>query len=66
MIIQWTNKYSGEQGYVKSLNRKEGYFKNTFNENEAKKYSGKSVKKIIELLNNFCSDNVYQAIDIKN
>ncbi len=63
MIIQWTNKHSGEQGFVKCLNKKDGYFENTFNENEAKKYSERSINKTIGLLNVFCPDNIYQAVD---
>lgn len=66
MIIKWTNKYSGEQGYVKSLNRQDGYFENTFDENEAESYSEKNVNEIIELLYNFCSDNNYQTVVSEN
>lgn len=62
MIIKWTNKWSGEQGFVKSLNRKEGYFVNTFDSDKAKSYSEKTVNKIIELLDGYCSDNIYQAV----
>lgn len=62
MIIKWTNKWSGEQGFVKSLNRKEGYFVNTFDSDKAKSYSEKNVNRIIELLESYCSDNIYQAV----
>lgn len=30
-IIQWTNKYSGESGYVASISEKNRYFNNTYN-----------------------------------
>ena len=36
MIIKWVNKYSHEEGYVKSINRKERHFENTFDTSEAK------------------------------
>lgn len=62
MIIKWTNKWSGEQGFVKSLNRKEGYFVNTFDSDKAKSYSEKNVNRILELLESYCSDNIYQAV----
>ena len=62
MKIKWTNKCSGEQGYVKSLNRKGNYFVNTFDIKEAKSYSEKNVNNIIDLLEKYCSDNIYQAV----
>lgn len=54
MIIQWTNKYSNEQGYVKSINTKERHFVNTFNREEAKNYKQKrNAVKVIEQLTSF-------------
>ena len=41
IIIQWTNKYSKEKGYVKTLNGNNKYFENTFDVNCAKIYSSK-------------------------
>lgn len=38
MIIKWTNKFSGETGYVKQVKTKEKCFENTFNRGEAKEY----------------------------
>lgn len=52
--IKWTNKYSGEVGYVKSVSNKEGHFNNTFDENKAKKYdSSIKAEKVIEKLISF-------------
>ena len=62
MKIMWKNKFSGETGYVKSLNRKQKYFENTFNVDEAKVYSAKTVEKTIQLLNEYCDANIYEAI----
>lgn len=65
MIIRWTNKHSGEQGYVKKLNRKEKYFENTFERSEALAVSDKKgvAARTINLLNEYCPDNVYEAIE---
>lgn len=38
-IICWRNKFSGEEGFVKKVSHKLGYFEATKNENEAKTYS---------------------------
>ncbi len=38
-IIKWRNKFSGDTGFVKSINKKEGHFVNTFEQDEAKSYS---------------------------
>ena len=38
-VIKWTNKFSGEQGYVKSVKKTDGYFINTFDIDEAKTFS---------------------------
>lgn len=53
MKIRWTNKYSGESGFVKWVDYKKHHFHNTFNENEAKKYASvesaqKTIYKLIE------------------
>lgn len=61
-IIKWTNKYSKEEGYVKCLNRKEGYFENTFERSEAKAYKKQALKSIISTLCNYCNDNDYEAV----
>ena len=39
-IIKWTNKFSGETGYVKSLRKAKGCFINTFDKEEARRFSG--------------------------
>ena len=48
--IQWTNKFSGETGYVKSILVKKGHFENTFDIEEAKKYSKSEALKAVSTL----------------
>ena len=50
VIIKWTNKNSNETGYVASLSTKNEYFINTFEEENAKRYSEKSVAGIMKKL----------------
>lgn len=62
MIIKWTNKYSGEVGYVKKMNYRQRYFENTWNQKEAKIFSKDTVMKALELLQDYCPDNIYEAV----
>lgn len=62
-VIQWTNKWSGEQGFVKSLNRKENYFENTFDKNEAKQFSESAITQTVNLLTKFEANNDYCGVD---
>lgn len=49
--LKWTNKFSGEVGYVKSVSAAKGYFINTFDKDEAKTYrSEKMISKDLETL----------------
>jgi hypothetical protein len=53
MAIKWINKFSGEQGYVKSINTKEKHFINTWEQSEAKVYkteasAQKAISRLIE------------------
>ena len=41
MIIKWTNKFSGESGYVKSISVKGKHFNNTYNKDEARVFTSK-------------------------
>lgn len=42
VIIKWTNKFSGEVGYVKQLRSKDKCFENTYEKSEAKRYASMS------------------------
>ena len=43
--IQWTNKVSGETGYVMNFSKKQGHFENTFEESQAKEYKTEAAAK---------------------
>ena len=38
MNIRWTNKLSQESGYVKTISKAKGYFINTYDKAEARKF----------------------------
>lgn len=58
--IKWTNKFSNETGYVKSIQNKKGYFEATFIEEEARKYKSKNEAiSCIPILEKLCPDNTY-------
>ncbi len=63
MIVRWTNKCSGEQGYVKVIRHKEGYFENTFEQSQAKNYSPSRIGQVIKTLENLCGDNTYEGVN---
>ena len=50
-VIKWTNKMSGETGYVKSVSRARGCFINTWDKSDAKKYqTDKQIDKDMQIL----------------
>lgn len=66
-ILKWTNKYSGETGYVASVSSKEQHFNNTYDKEEAKRYqSESSVKRIITCLTAMgeADNNVFEAVSV--
>ena len=65
VVLKWTNKYSGETGYVASVSTKEQCFVNTFNKEEAKSYSEKAVKGILTKLDNYheTDNNIFEVIE---
>lgn len=51
VVLKWRNKFSGEEGYVASVSKAKGYFINTFDKAEAKKYANEtSVQKDLATL----------------
>ena len=50
VIIKWTNKFSHESGFVASLSTKNECFINTFEQENARRYSEKSVSGIMKKL----------------
>ena len=65
VVLKWTNKYSGETGYVASVSTKEQCFVNTVNMDEAKRYSEKAVKGILTKLDNYheTDNNIFEMIE---
>ncbi len=65
-IIKWTNKYSNEQGYVKSVKKADGHFVNTFDATEAKAYSRQC--DVVKALNTLeaigeTKDNIFEIVE---
>jgi hypothetical protein len=51
MKIRWTNKYSRETGFVKSVSKAKNCFINTFDASEARVFkSGKDAEKAIAMM----------------
>lgn len=67
MIIQWTNKFSGEKGFVKCINHKERYFENTFDSGAAMRVSIKSgsAGRALAALEEYCPSNDYAALNLR-
>lgn len=64
MKIKWTNKWSGEVGFVKSINTKESYFENTFDESEAKVFAKNAITKALKQLAAFADWNEYETVAV--
>lgn len=53
-VLKWTNKYSGETGYVRTVSKKKGYFTNEPNVLKAKRYvTDKAISNDLEILKSF-------------
>ena len=66
-VIKWTNKFSNEEGYVKSVTKTDGHFINTFEIEEAKTYSRQC--DIVRALNTLeaigeTENNVFEVIEL--
>lgn len=64
MKIKWTNKWSGDTGFVKSINSKKKEFENTFNESEAKVFNKSAITRTIKQLDAYCDWNTYEAVTV--
>lgn len=50
-IICWRNKWSGDEGFVKQIRQSSGYFINTFDKEEARRYrTSNEAQKAIDVL----------------
>ena len=52
-VIKWTNRFSNETGYVKTISNKEKHFVNTYEKEEAKTYTEVNGNKAINRLISF-------------
>ena len=62
MKIKWTNKWSGEEGFVKCINSKEKFFENTYDKTEAKDFAKSTTKKALKQLEEYCDMNTYETV----
>lgn len=66
-VIKWTNKYSSETGYVKSVKKADGHFVNTFDAAEAKTFARQSdVARAMNLLESFgeFENNDFEVVEL--
>ena len=66
-ILKWTNKYSNEQGYVKSVKKADGHFVSTNDASEAKGYARNAdVTKALKVLEEIgeCENNHFEAVEV--
>ena len=67
--IKWTNRLSGESGFVKRVLLKKGYFENTYDQPKAKNFDSKELAeeqiKLIKNLPNENKDNVFEVIEVE-
>lgn len=64
--LKWTNKFSGETGYVKKVMKVKGYFVNTYEQAEAKAYKAvKDAEKDIEVLTSLgeAENNDFEVVE---
>ena len=65
MKIKWTNRDSGDTGFVKKVNPDKQDFVNTFDEKEAANYSPNKVNDYIAALSASQPQNDYTAIAVE-
>ncbi len=66
-VIKWTNKYSGETGYVMTVKKADGHFNNTFDAAEAKTFSRQAdITKAMNLLEAMgeTENNTFEAVEL--
>ena len=66
-VLKWTNRYSGEQGFVQSIVKAEGHFVNTSDVAEAKIFSRQcDVTRALNVLAGIgeADENVFEAVEI--
>ncbi len=66
-VIKWTNRFSGEQGYVQGIIKAEGHFVNTYETADAKTFNRQSdITRALNTLSAIgeCEDNDFEAVEI--
>ena len=66
-VLKWTNKYSGEIGYVKTISKKNGHFENTTDKASARKFRyDKQVANAIQELTELgeAENNIFTAEEL--
>ena len=66
VVIKWTNKFSGESGFVKGISTKEQHFINTYDQSEAKRYNENTAKGQITNLVKFgeAENNNFEIVEV--
>ena len=66
VVINWTNKYSGEKGFVTKVALKEGHICSSPNREDAKVYSENAAKNLLKKLENMGVEqqNHYEIIPV--
>ena len=66
VILKWTNVFSKETGFVKSISNTERHFVNTYEAKEAKKYSKRTIKNVLAKLESFgeTENNVFEVVSV--
>ena len=65
--LKWTNKFSGETGYVKKVMKVKGFFVNTYDAAEAKSYKNeKAATEDIAVLESIgeAENNTFEAVEL--
>lgn len=66
-ILKWTNKFSGETGYVLNVRKNDGHFINTYDAAEAKRYARQcDLTRAMNLLAacGECENNYFEAEEV--
>jgi len=66
-VIKWINKFSNEEGYLKSVKKADGHFVNTFDVEDAKTFARQSdITKTMKVLEEIgeCENNDFEVIEL--
>lgn len=66
-VIKWTNKYSNESGFLKSVKKADGHFVNTFDVAEAKTFARQcDIVRTMNVLESIgeCENNDFEVVEL--